>query len=106
MTTSVDYTLTATLEGTDIASLLVNRLTQAGWQLSRQDDGLLAMYPPFTLNLELSQNDLVLVHGHFSLKTPLHEVLHLLLDPIHELSLNYGVDIYEEDGRLVKRIEG
>jgi hypothetical protein len=108
MTTSVDYTLTAALEGDNIAQSLVDGFRHAGWQLTTKQDILEALKSPIALTIDTHHSHQVLIFGHFTLTNDANLDLQIkaILHPIEGLKVSYLVEVFEEDGRLVKRIQG
>lgn len=87
------------LEAPHKRAVLAEYFSSEGWKITAREESLILVHPHMQLHLE--GDDLILVHGELSSL----EHLPTLTKPLTEANANWHLDVFEEDGRLVKKLQ-
>lgn len=91
----------ATLETPLSPSQLTSQFRAQGWRIDKNSAVMRKL--TWSLSLEKSDGNLYLLNGHLADPENLHESLQQLVAALSQT--HYCIDLFEEDGRLVRRVQ-
>jgi hypothetical protein len=93
----------ATLETSLSEVALQEYLCERGWSVDANTQNLL--YAEFSLQLEYSGEGLFVIRGEIPRSSDLDDLLVPLTRSLYHEKSHIHLDVFEEDGRLVKRLQ-
>lgn len=96
--------LFATYETTLTIALQAEKLSSAGWRTADSEHALECHQDGAALRLEQSGDDLFLLRGDLSREQYTDKGVDAVLGFLHNCAAQFQLDVFEEDGRLTRRI--